>query len=45
MKNVKSVKDIKWAKSFIYKVCEECEKYEENSLKPWEGCFTPDGVV
>ena len=34
------MKDIKWAKHSICKIYEECEGYEENPLKPWEGCFS-----
>ena len=44
MKNVKCVKDMKWAKTLICKTCEEYEKYEENPLKHWEGCIYPQNA-
>ena len=46
MKNVKFVKNMKWLKPLICETYEECEKYEENPIKPWEGCtFLLSGVI
>jgi hypothetical protein len=45
MKIIKFMKNMKWLKPLICETCEECEKYEENPIKPWEGCILPLNYV